>query len=73
MPDEIDPELRAAVVAFVRSWIGEGKDRFADVLLNDEQTNIASAFRMFHDKFGRYPTFQDGNGLRFTQGDPPEM
>lgn len=56
MANEIDPELRAAVVAFVRSWVGEGKDRFAEVLLNDAQTNIASAFRMFHATHGRYPT-----------------
>ena len=70
MPDEIDPELKAAVVAFVRAWVGEGKDRFADVLLNDEHSNFRSMFETFHATHGRYPTFQDGNGLRFTQRDP---
>jgi len=70
MANEIDPELRAAAIAFVRSWVGEGKDRAAEVLLNDEHSNFATMLRMFHDKFGRYPTFQDGNGWIFTSGDP---
>ena len=69
MANEIDPELRAAAFAFVRSWVGEGKDRFAELLLNDEHSNFASMLRMFHAAHGRYPTFQDGNGWTVTQVD----
>jgi hypothetical protein len=74
---EIDPDLRAAIVAFFRAWFlrtGEEspestlalrarQDGFEDVvdrlLGENDRHQFIKGFRMFHDKVGRYPTFED--------------
>ena len=70
MANEIDPELRAAAFAFVRSWVGEGKDRFAELLLNDEHSNFASMLACSTPRTGGIllsRTVMDGLSLRLIR------
>ena len=74
---DIDPELRAAIVAYIRSWgtaermaqhgdDGEGFLQFVDGIIEREAArtdsqSLVDMFRMAHDELGRYPTPEDLN------------
>jgi hypothetical protein len=68
-----DSELRAAIVAYLRAWgslpgepfprevmSGEGFEKFVEAFASGGLgAPIMQMFRMFHDKTGRYPTFEE--------------
>jgi hypothetical protein len=72
---EFDAELRAAIVESFRVWFSrmeesslfarrarekEGFEQSVDRLLSDnDRRQFTEGFGMFHDKLGRYPTFEE--------------
>jgi hypothetical protein len=60
-----DEEFRAAIIAFLHSWIRlewlaehgeEGFERMFNIAVNG---NIGSMFRTFHAEHGRYPEYEE--------------
>lgn len=63
---DIDEELRAAIGAYLRD--SKGGESFplslqlmVDVFTNGDDWILTKMFRMFHDKCGHYPTFEELN------------
>jgi len=66
MAETVDPELRAAILAFFRDGWGDkvrvseaAFTEFIDKTIIENQGHLQEAFLLARDRLGRFPTFEE--------------